>query len=81
MQSSSRPVLIPKRRLRPLERLQQVKDKNIAVRVTWQTWQALENLRSNLEAQKKKKTTLSEIVREVLEDHSGTNDKSKHSDR
>jgi ribosomal protein L9 len=57
-----------------------MKEKNIAVRVTWQTWQALEQVRSNLEAQKKKKTTLSEVVREVLEDHSGTNGKEKHSD-
>ena len=57
-----------------------MKEKNIAVRVTWTTWQALENLRSNLEAQKKKKTTLSEIVREVLENHSGTNGNTKQTD-
>lgn len=57
-----------------------MKDKNIAVRVTWTTWQALENLRSNLEAQKKQKTTLSEVVREVLENHSGTNGNKKHTD-
>ena len=48
-----------------------MKEKNIAVRLTWQTWQALEQVRNNLEAQKKKKTTLSEVVREVLENYVG----------
>lgn len=48
-----------------------MKDKNIAVRVTWATFQALEQIRSERTVQDKKKTTLSDIVREVLENHVG----------
>lgn len=54
-----------------------MKDKNIAVRVEWDTYKFLEKLRVERAIQNKKKTGLSEIVREILEKYVGDTWKTK----
>lgn len=52
-----------------------MKDKNIAVRVTWETWNLLDRLRAQRETEHRQPVTLSDIVREALDNHVG-----KHED-
>jgi transcriptional regulator of met regulon len=49
-----------------------MKDKNIAVRIPWELWKYLDNERATRQVRTNKTITLSEIVREVLENHVGT---------
>lgn len=44
-------------------------DKNIAVRIPWELWQKLDFERAQRETATNKKTTLSDIVREALENY------------
>ena len=67
LQSRCRALSVRQRRLESLERLQQMKEKNIAVRVEWETWQQLERVRALNEAMRGEKVSLSEIVRHALE--------------
>ena len=47
-------------------------DKNVAVRIPWELWKYLDNERATRQVRTNKKVTLSEIIREVLENHVGT---------
>lgn len=49
-----------------------MKDKNLAVRVPWELWKYLDDERATRQVKTNKKTTLSDIVREILEKHVGT---------
>ena len=49
-----------------------MKDKNIAVRISWELWKYLDNERAYRQVKTNKTVTLSEIIREVLENHVGT---------
>ena len=71
MQLGCRSVSVRQRRSWPLERFQQVNDKNIAVRVPWELWKYLDNERATRQVKSNKKVTLSDIVREALETHVG----------
>lgn len=57
-----------------------MKDKNIAVRVTWETWSLLERIRAERELNARHKITLSDIVREALETHAGNHDDKQQPD-
>lgn len=47
------------------------KDKNVAVRLNWDTWASLEAIRAERESESKTKTTLSDIVREAVNNYLG----------
>lgn len=46
-------------------------EKNIAVRVSWETWRYLDLIRADRQVRTNKTTSLSEIVREALEQYVG----------
>jgi hypothetical protein len=48
-----------------------VKEKNLAVRVEWETYRRLERVRASSEALRGKKVSMSEIVRYALEKYTG----------
>lgn len=48
-------------------------DKNVAVRIPWELWQQLDFERAQRELATNKKTTLSDIVREALENYKRDN--------
>lgn len=49
-----------------------MKDKNIAVRISWELWKYLDNERATRQVKSNKKVTLSDVIREALEKHVGT---------
>lgn len=47
------------------------REKNIAVRVRWETWHSLDLIRADRQIRTNKTISLSEIVREALEQYVG----------
>jgi len=55
-----------------------MKDKNVAVRIPWELWKYLDIARANRQVKSNQKITLSDIVREALENYVGdTNEPGK----
>lgn len=44
-------------------------DKNVAVRMPWELWKYLDNERATRQVKTNKKTTISDIIREALEQY------------
>ena len=49
----------------------QIKDTNIAVRLEWETWKTLDNIRATRTVETRTRHTISDIVREAINHYLG----------